>query len=319
LKLREVYETAVLKGKEADPRGNKGIERVLRLAKEEYEALPEAQRWEFDEERLTNPFTDTRILVGDPEAEVARMLVGIDIQVGEILLADRLRERGTGVDVVLAHHPEGRALAELDKVMPVQPDIWRSNGVPIGFGEAVMEKRMAEIQRYFHSANTQQSIDAARLLEVPLICCHTPADNSVQEFLRRRFEGLDEDATLGDVMESLKELAEYREAVILGVGPVLFLGEPGRRAGKIMVDMTGGTGGPVEALDRLAAAGVGTIVGMHMSEDHRKKAEELHMNVVIAGHHASDSLGMNLLIDEFERQGVSTVACSGFTRVSRAS
>ncbi len=39
--------------------------------------------------------------------------------------------------------------------------------------------------------------------------------------------------------------------------------------------------------------------------------------MVIAGHVSSDSLGMNLIIDQFERQGVATIACSGFTRVSR--
>ena len=85
-----------------------------------------------------------------------------------------------------------------------------------------------------------------------------------------------------------------------------------------MVDMTGGTSGPVESLAKLAAAGVGTIVGMHMGEEHRKKAKDEHLNVVIAGHIRSDSLGMNLIIDEYERQGVDVVACSGFTRVSRA-
>ena len=85
-----------------------------------------------------------------------------------------------------------------------------------------------------------------------------------------------------------------------------------------MVDMTGGTSGPAESIPRLAGAGVGTILGMHMGEDHRKKAKAEHMNVVIAGHVSSDSLGMNLIIDEYERAGVQVVACSGFTRVSRS-
>ena len=81
--------------------------------------------------------------------------------------------------------------------------------------------------------------------------------------------------------------------------------------------MTGGTEGPLESLGRLAAAGVGTLVGMHMREEHRKKAESEHMNVVIAGHLSSDSLGMNLILDEYEKRGVAVVACSGLTRLSR--
>jgi len=50
-----------------------------------------------------------------------------------------------------------------------------------------------------------------------------------------------------------------------------------------MLDMTGGTSGPVDSLSKLAAAGVGTIVGMHMGEEHRKKAKEEKISVVIAG------------------------------------
>ena len=62
---------------------------------------------------------------------------------------------------------------------------------------------------------------------------------------------------------------------------------------------------------------MGTIVGMHIGEERRKKAQEFHLNVVIAGHMASDSLGMNLVLDEWARLGVEIVPCSGLIRVSR--
>jgi len=32
---------------------------------------------------------------------------------------------------------------------------------------------------------------------------------------------------------------------------------------------------------------------------------------------SSDSLGVNLFLDELEKQGIEIVPCSGFTRVSR--
>jgi hypothetical protein len=312
-----MYAAAVRVGRESDPRGEKGLARVLAEARTEHEALPETRRWEFDLERLTNPFADTRILVGDPETEVRRVLVGIDMEVGEVLLADRLRERGLGVDLILAHHPDGRALADLEAVMGVQADIWRKQGVPIGYGDAVMSKRMAEIRRAFHPYNNDQAPSAARLLGFPFMCCHTPADNSVNAFLQSRCDAMDADATVEDVLDMLKSIPEYRMAVGLGNGPVVYEGDGDRRAGRIMVDMTGGTSGPKEAIERLAAAGVGTILGMHMGEDHRKQAAKVHMNVVVAGHMASDSLGMNLVVDEYARAGVEVVACSGYIRVAR--
>jgi putative NIF3 family GTP cyclohydrolase 1 type 2 len=318
MKLREMYETAWRAGMAADPRGEDGVARVLERARKEFDALSDGERWEFDQEALVNPYADTRILVGDPGEEIASILVGIDLEVGEVLLADSLRAKGRAVDLLLAHHPEGRALARLEEVMGVQADVWRKFGVSVAYGDAVMTDRMAEIMRALHPRNNEQTVSAARLLGLPYMCCHTPADNNVNSYVQARCDDLGGDATVEDLLDMLKSIPEYREAVLQGTGPVIFEGSKKRRTGKIMVDMTGGTSGPIDSISKLAAAGVGTIVGMHMGEEHRKKAKDDHMTVVIAGHVSSDSLGMNLIIDEYERQGVAVIACSGFTRVSRA-
>ena len=318
MKLRDIYETAYRQGIAADPRGREGVARILKRTEKEFNDLPEHRKWEFDQESLVNPFADTRILVGDPETEVSTMLVGIDLEVGEVLLADALRAKGKKIDLLFAHHPEGRALARLEEVMGLQADVWSKFGVSLAYGDTVLADRMAEIMRALHPRNNEQTIAAARLLDLPYMCCHTPADNSVNRFLQARCDELGTDGTVDELLDMLKAIPEYREAVVQGTGPVIFQGEGKRRTGKIMVDMTGGTSGPVEALSRLAAAGVGTILGMHMGEAHRQKAKDEHLNVVIAGHISSVSLGMNLIIDNFERQGVEVIACSGFTRVSRA-
>ncbi len=318
MQLRDVYAAAVAAGVAADPRGTEGIEQLLADARRTWEELPQRKRWEFDQESLTNPYADTRVLTGDLDSRVERILVGIDVDVGEMLLADRLGERGRPVDLVLAHHPMSRALADLEAVMAVQADIWRDFGVPINLGEALISDRMREIRRWFHASNTEQALDAARLLGLAVMTCHTPADNCVQSFVQRKCDELDQNATLGDLLDTLKSIPEYREAVLRGTGPMLFVGEEERRTGRIMVDMTGGTSGPKESVKHLAAAGVGTVVAMHMDEEHRKIADEMHVHVVVAGHHASDSLGMNLILDTCEVAGVEIIPCSGFIRVSRA-
>ena len=70
---------------------------------------------------------------------------------------------------------------------------------------------------------------------------------------------------------------------------------------------------------KLVQAGVGTIVGMHIGEDHLKEAKKNHVNVIIAGHMASDALGLNLFLDGLigKHGQVKIYACSGFTRVAR--
>lgn len=316
MKLREIYETAVRMGIEADPRGREGVEKFLQRTRQAYEKLSEQEKDVFDQEDLTNPFADTRIYVGEPDDEIATILAGVDMNVGEILLADRLREKGTPVDAAYTHHPEGWGLSRLDLVMSVQADIWASLGVPIQAAEKLIDERRKEVRHRLMPINATQAIDAARLLGIPFFSAHTPTDNLVQAFLTRYFEEHDAD-TLDDVQKLLLALPEYRMAARQGLGPSLVDGVGESRTGKIIIDMTGGTEGPVKAVKELADKGVGTIIGMHMSDDLRKAAAEHNIHVVIAGHMASDSLGINLFMDELERRGVNVIPTSGLIRVRR--
>ncbi len=151
MKLREIYDTAVRMGIEADPRGKAGVTEFLARTKKRFDALPEHLRALADPEELTNPYNDTRIYVGDPDTEVTTLIGGIDMNTGEVVLADRLRERGLPIDAIYTHHPEGWGLTRLDSVMEVQADIWASVGVPIQAGEKLIMERMDEVQAAAHA------------------------------------------------------------------------------------------------------------------------------------------------------------------------
>ena len=288
------------------------VEKYLTRAAKEYEKLTNEEKEYFDQERLTNPYGDTRILNGDPETEIKRILAGIDMEAQEIILADRLREKGERIDLVLSHHPEGTALANLYRVMALQEDVLAQLGVPINVAEGVLASRISEVQRGIMPLNQQRSVDAARLLNLPFMCVHTPADNMVNTFLEKLFAEKKPE-TVGDIVEILLTLPEYQASKRTNAGPKLFTGKESNRAGKIFVDMTGGTSGSEDAFAKLAIAGVGTIVGMHMGEKHRKEAEKNHINVLIAGHMASDSLGINLLLDALEKEGLEVITCPACT------
>ncbi len=317
MKLQEFYERAIQAGIGADPRGRAAVEAELRDAAKDYEELKPEDREVFDQEKLKNPYADSRILYGDPGRKVRTILAGIDMETPEILLADRLNQKGSGIDVVLAHHPEGRAYANFYEVMKMQADILLRFGVPINVAEGQLSGRMKEVERSLLPVNHTRPVDAARLLDIPLVCLHTPADNMVASYLQSLFER-EAPPRLKDIVTTLKKIPEYAEAVRNNAGPRILAGSREQRPGKIFVDMTGGTSGSKDSLERLSQSGVGTIVGMHMSEDHRKEAEKHHLHVVIAGHISSDTLGLNLLLDELEKQAPLTVlACSGFKRFKR--
>jgi hypothetical protein len=316
VKLREIYETAVRMGIEADPRGKEGVDDFLERTKRRQEQLPDHLKELADPEELTNPFNDTRIYWGDPDADVKKILGGIDMNPAEIVLADRLREKGVQIDAVYTHHPEGWGLTKLDDVMAVQADIWASLGVPIQAGEKFIKERMDEVKRRLMPVNYDQAIDVARLLDVPFFSAHTPTDNLVVDHLTKHFAER-EPKLIEDVQKALLEIPEYRIAAQKGAGPYIGKSTGTARAGKVWIDMTGGTEGPKKIIEKLADAGVGTIVGMHMGNELRDEADKNNMHVIIAGHMSSDSVGINLFLDELERHGVETIATSGLIRVHR--
>jgi putative NIF3 family GTP cyclohydrolase 1 type 2 len=319
MKLKELYESIVKKGIASDPRGRNAVKKVLAGVRKEYNKLSAADKKAFDREALVNPYADTRILYGNPDKEIRKIIVGIDMEVGELLLADRLNAKGgrEKIDLVMAHHPEGRALAGLYEVMHIQTDILNRLGVSAKAAEGLMKERIEEVERALLPVNHSRSVDVARLLDIPFMCCHTPADNCVTVYLTKLMERK-KPKTVGDVVNVLKGIPEYREALKQKSGPRIICGEKKARAGKVLVDMTGGTEGSKNIFARLSQAGVGTIVCMHLSEEHFKRAKTEYINVIIAGHIASDTLGLNMMLDEIEKKGkLDIVACSGFKRIHR--
>ncbi|MCW2276767.1 NGG1p interacting factor NIF3 [Heliophilum fasciatum] len=316
MNMQELFDLMINQGIDADPRGRAEVEAYLAKRRQQQEQLTEEEKKELDPEMLTNPYADSRILCGDPAKEIKRVLVGVDIEVGEVLLADRLCEKGTSIDLIIAHHPEGKSLAALHDVMHLQEDMLAKLGVPINVAEGLLASRISEVKRGLAPLNHNRAVDAAKLLGFAMMCVHTPADNQVQNFLENRIaESRPE--TAGDILKLLKTIPEYQEAAKNDAGPTLFVGRKEARCGKVMVDMTGGTSGSEDAYAKLAQAGIGTIIGMHMNEKHRKEAEKHFINVVIAGHMASDSLGINLLLDSLEERGIDVVPCAGLIRVRR--
>ncbi len=317
MKLGDIYKNAVLNGIEKDPRGKKEVEAQIAKIKREYKNLPPSEKKYFDLERLKNPYSDTRILYGEPDREVKNIMVGIDINVGEMLLADRLRNNGRKIDLVIAHHPEGRAQARLHDMLKMQAEILADLGVPVSIAETLLDERSKEVERRLMPLNHTRVVDAARILDIPFICIHTPADNCVASYLQKLFTDKKPE-TLGDVIDILMEIPEYQMMSREQMGPKILIGSKEKKAGKIFVDMTGGTGGNKKAFEKLSQAGIDTIVGMHMSEAHRQEAKKHMMNVIIAGHIGSDTLGMNFILDGLEKkERFNIIEVSGFRRIRR--
>ncbi|MFZ5753975.1 MAG: hypothetical protein ACOY3J_07010 [Bacillota bacterium] len=248
---------------------------------------------------------DSGVLV--PGENIKKAAFGVDIEVGEVLLAKEL-----GVDCLITHHPEGEHLVNLFKVMENQIDRMVEAGVPINKAQKVLSERKEQVERNLHVSNYNRAVSAARLLGMSFVAIHSPADFLAQRVVQKHLDekiGPYPKATLKDVVNALMELPEYQKT---HAQPKIRVGSEESYAGKVFVTFAGGTSGGAKVFKAYFEAGIGTLVVMHVPDDVVKEVKEQNIgNVIVAGHMASDSVGINQIIEELEKAGLEVVRFSG--------
>ena len=317
MNIGELYKIVVEEGIKQDPRSREKILRYLQSVREEYNRLSPPEKTAFDKEKFTNPYSDTRLLYGSPKTSVHTIMVGVDIETPELLLADRLKKSGKNIDLVIAHHPEGYARADFYRVMNVLHDIFKEAGLRGLKFKKMLDERINEVMRKTISGNCTQAVDAARLLDMPFMCAHTVCDNFAYQYFYNIIKK-QKPQKVSDILDLLYGIPEYKIAMKNNLGPRVILGKPSNKCGKVMIEMTGGTEGPKNIYKELVRKKVKTFICMHVSEEHFKKAKKHDINIIIAGHISSDTLGINLLLDKVEKhKKLNIISCSGFTRIRR--
>ena len=256
--------------------------------------------------KLTEAPYDTGVIV---EGEnIKRVLIGIDMETPELLLA-----RDLGYDCVISHHPKADAcVVDFAKVMDVQIDRMVKAGIPINKAQKALKKKQASIDLGRHAANYDRVSSAARLMNMPYLNIHIPADFITEEIVQTKLNNAFQDkpkTKLKDVIDELNSWEYYQGKV---AKPVIRVGSNDDYAGKIEVLMAGGTNGGVDVYKSYFEAGVGTIIAMHVPEDVKKAVVEQNIgNIIIAPHMPSDSIGLLEIVKAWREQGVEVTCMSG--------
>jgi len=255
------------------------------------------------------PLPDSQVYL---DGEVRRVFVGIDVDVGELLLA-----RSLGADGVIAHHPIGsNARLGLAAVIERHEAQMRAEGIPAEVAREKMLDRRRPVAHSLHTSNYDRVVDAARQLNMPMMNIHLAADLIGRQYFID-FVGRVVDrgtTTVGGLIGELKTIPEMEASL---VQPELWLGEAQNPVGRWVVQMAAGTNGGAPVFHTYYEHGIDTILAMHIDERDLRELEQLQRpqaNLVITGHTPSDSIGMNRVIDALERQGLEVIAGSGVIR-----
>lgn len=249
---------------------------------------------------------DTDIIV---EGEnIKKVLIGIDMETPELLLAKELK-----FDCVVSHHPKSDScIVDFAKVMDVQIDRMVKAGVPINKAQKALKKKQASIDLGSHASNYDRVSSAARLINMPYLNMHIPADFITEEIVQTRLNTEFKNkpkTTLKDIIDELKSWEYYQDKI---AQPVIRVGSNNDYAGKIEVLMAGGTNGGIDVYKSYFEAGVGTIIAMHVPEDVKRAVQEQNIgNIIIAPHMPSDSIGLLEIVKAWRKQGIEVTCMSG--------
>ena len=249
---------------------------------------------------------DTDVIVEGKN--IKKVLIGIDMETPELLLA-----RDLGFDCVVSHHPKSDScVVDFAKVMDAQIDRMVKAGVPINKAQKALRKMQESVDLGRHASNYDRVSSAARLMNMPYLNIHIPADFITEEIVQNRLDSVFEDKAktkLKDIIEELNSWEYYQDKV---AKPVIRVGSNSDYAGRIEVLMAGGTNGGVDVYKSYFEAGVGTIIAMHVPENVKDTIAEQNIgNIIIAPHMPSDSIGLLEIVKVWRKQGVEVTCMSG--------
>lgn len=250
---------------------------------------------------------DSEIYV--PGSGLRRAVFAVDLDSGELALAKQ-----SGFDVAIAHHPcGGSTWAGFPKVLERHGPIMTGAGVPPAEARAAVEALQEEHGPRTHAMNYDRLPSVARLLELPFMNIHAPADEIGRQVMQRTIASGVGDAARVEAaaraLEALPEFATTKHPIVVRMGR-----EDAPLGRWVFVHGAGTNGGfPVAAA--LFRNGVDTVFYIHVDPGHLRRLKDEFgpqgKNLVVTGHMASDSVGINVVVRRLRAEGLEVHTMGG--------
>jgi len=232
-------------------------------------------------------------------SEIRRVLFGLDIGVGELVMAHQL-----GYDCVIAHHPVGLPHRAW-RVFERHVELLIGAGVPEEAAREAVQPKMDALRLRGQARNYEQIPMAARRFGLPFLNIHCPLDEKGRRVMQAAVDDVvmaDPRATLSDLVGVLAGLPAAKRAETDVTVP---LGEPRARAGKTVVAHGALTNGGYHVARAYFEHGVDTVVYIHVSpEDVRRLREHQEGQLIVTGHLVGDAFGIEPYIEALRAQGL---------------
>jgi hypothetical protein len=242
-----------------------------------------------------------------PGTRISHLLLGIDVGAAELFMARQL-----GYHAVVAHHPAGFA-GPYWEVYRLHVGQMVAAGVPRAEAEAAVAERIAGFEAAAQRENYDHIASIARLLETPFLNIHSPLDEVGRRIMQATVDealAVNPAATVATLRAALLRLPEFAAA---RTQMQVALGGWDTPAGRVVVSHGAYTNGGYRVARAYLTHGVDTLCCIHfpLEDAQRLAAEGVRGNILVMGHIAGDSVGINPYVARLRADGLEVTTFSG--------
>jgi putative NIF3 family GTP cyclohydrolase 1 type 2 len=231
---------------------------------------------------------------------IRRVLISVDVSTAELMLAKSL-----GCDAVIAHHPIGIAAINFYKVFDRHIEYLIEHGVPKNIAMKAVNRLKERVETRSHADIYDQVTGAAKAIGMPLVNIHQPCDEYMRQVIMKSIQS-GKTEYVSDIMKSVSKIPEFHHAA---TKVRVRFGSEKNRAGNWALVVAAGSNGGYHIARAYFEHGVSTVIYLHI--DHgdltKMREEKLQGNLVVLGHLAGDSIGLNGLAEKLQDAGIETI------------
>lgn len=237
--------------------------------------------------------------------KIKKVLFGIDIDSSDLYYA-----KSNGYDAVIAHHPQASVI-EAYEVYKDHIKIMKSYGVPEEIAKKAVEDKCEGLRISSHMKNYDDTISVARMLKIPFLNIHQPLDEIGRRLMQEKVDEIckDENTTLKDIVTALSSFKEMKAA---RTKVELLIGDENLKPGRTVVAHGTYTNGGYDVANAYFENGVNTVIYIHITyPDYVRLKKEAKGNLIVSGHIASDSVGINPFVEAMRGKGLEVTTVKG--------
>ncbi|MEM2760225.1 MAG: Nif3-like dinuclear metal center hexameric protein [Nitrososphaerales archaeon] len=235
-----------------------------------------------------------------PGKDIRKVLLCVDAEPAEIMLAKNL-----GCDAVIAHHPIGKASLNFHQVFDRHVDYMLAHGIPRDIAEEAVRMLKERVALRSHTSIYTHTVAVAERMSMPLLNIHLPCDELMRRTILAQLDA-SRIERVSDIKLAVEKIPEFKNAE---TKVQVAYGDLSNEVGRYALVVAAGTNGGYPVAKVYFDHGISTVIYLHVNgEDLAKlRADKAKGNLVILGHLAGDSVGLNQLSDALENKGVEVV------------